>query len=452
MKNNIFLILIDSLRSDKIFHENKNLHRPNLDKIISNGLFFPNCISSADATLLSWAGLFTGLHPFKTGIKTKKFNKIDPQIKTLFSYLKNENYDFYGYLPPSAKVIGLFPKFENNDCYDERPLFGKNLENKIITFLKKKHSKPWFFYVHPYNLHFPIMTPDGYHEKKFGINNYEKQISLIDNCLGKILKNIDTSNTTLIISADHGAYFQTITNNDKTINFETKAKYQSFLQNFNSKIPKQMNSSKVKVFSYIERFKNKRRQNQIKNLNLEPHILRGLLHHRSNPERFLFDDLIRVPLLFYGKDIINNLIIRKQVRLIDVLPTILNLIKTDFIEQIDGQSLKPLMEGKAFDEKVAYFESTPLIDIQSDEMIGIRTSEFKYFRSKNEKKPKIFLYDLKNDPYEDHNLCDNDELVKKMENQLIKIVNSKKEKNNKQITNQKDTQNIENVLKKLGYI
>ena len=46
--------------------------------------------------------------------------------------------------------------------------------------------------------------------------------------------------------------------------------------------------------------KKKQKLNTIKNLNLKPHELRGLLHQRSNSDNFLYDDLVHVPLLLLG--------------------------------------------------------------------------------------------------------------------------------------------------------
>ena len=43
------------------------------------------------------------------------------------------------------------------------------------------------------------------------------------------------------------------------------------------------------------------------------------------------------------------------------------------------QVLINLMNDIDEDEKIAYFESTPLVLIDSNDVIGIRTSKYKYF-------------------------------------------------------------------------
>ena len=247
-KPNILLIIIDSLRSDKMYGTKKSPYTPNFDSLINKGVFFNQAISSADATLLSWAGLFTGKHPFKTGIRSNKFKKLNEKTETYFNILKKHNYNFHAFLPISGKVIGIFPKFENQDCYDKMPRFGMGLDEKIDEFLSSKKTEPWFCYIHSYNLHFPVLSPNGFTDEKFGMNNYEKQISLIDNSLGKIIESVNLKNTLVIITSDHGSYFPTVINNGKKINFETKGNDQNLTINVSNKIPKQLNSIKTKLF------------------------------------------------------------------------------------------------------------------------------------------------------------------------------------------------------------
>ena len=63
MKPNIVLLIIDSFRADKFFDDKSTTKKPNIDYLIQNGTYFSQAISSADATILSWSGLYTGKHP-----------------------------------------------------------------------------------------------------------------------------------------------------------------------------------------------------------------------------------------------------------------------------------------------------------------------------------------------------------------------------------------------------
>ena len=50
-KPNIFFLLIDSFRSDKFYGNEKTSITPNLDKLIDNGIYFSQTISSAPSSL-----------------------------------------------------------------------------------------------------------------------------------------------------------------------------------------------------------------------------------------------------------------------------------------------------------------------------------------------------------------------------------------------------------------
>ena len=89
MKPNILFLLIDTFRADKFSGKGKTSKTPNLDSLITNGAYFDQAISCGDGTILYWSGLFTGLHPFKTGIKSQGYKKINSNITSYFSILKN---------------------------------------------------------------------------------------------------------------------------------------------------------------------------------------------------------------------------------------------------------------------------------------------------------------------------------------------------------------------------
>ena len=67
-KPNIFFLTIDSLRSDKCYGKNKSSITPNIDKLINNGVYFTQAISSSDQTGTSLASIFTSMFPINTGL------------------------------------------------------------------------------------------------------------------------------------------------------------------------------------------------------------------------------------------------------------------------------------------------------------------------------------------------------------------------------------------------
>ena len=80
---------------------------------------------------------------------------------------------------------------------------------------------PWFFYIHVSDLHTPIIVPPRFNDKKYGISQYERMVSAIDDWLSQILGYIDTKNTTIILTADHGEYVPVLDTKNGLISLES---------------------------------------------------------------------------------------------------------------------------------------------------------------------------------------------------------------------------------------
>ena len=460
MKPNILFLIVDSLRADKVSGTENNSIIPNLDYIKKNGVFFDHAISSADGTMLAYAGLFSGKHPFKTGMRSAKLTRLCNTI-SYFEVLKNYDYNLYGCLPRLAASFEIIPEFENNDesFLDLFPDTSSKAGEIILKKLEGNMKEPWCFLVHIDNMHFPIKKPKGFEDEKFGSNNYEKQVSAIDAWIGKILKKIDLEKTLVVITGDHGSYIQSLKNKSLEIDFQDNPNLQNNIAKVSRRFPKFAEPLKLKLFLMRERVNQKRKRNKIQKLNLKPHETRGLLDQRGNTDRFLFDEKIRVPLFMIGSKINQCISISKQVRLIDVFPTICEIVGIPkWEEKVDGISLYPLLENKKMDDLIAYIESTPGVVIETNNVIGIRTDKYKYFRNRNDANLDIHLFDLENDPFEDDNIAkESKEIVESMECKLQEITNgyslddvSYDDETNKQETT--EVTNVKQIFKDMGYV
>ena len=451
-KTNILFLIIDSFRPDKFFGDTKNIKNPAIHNLINNGSYFSNTISSADGTILSWSSIFTGKFPFKTGIRSSKFNRLSSNTDTFFDILQKKDYNFYSFLPKLSETVGLFPKFENDDnYYDFYMGLPNGLGEKILDYLKKGLKEPWFFLVHSMDLHPPINIETKYDDDEYGENYYERKISEIDPWLDKISKSLDFSNTLFIITADHGSYIKSISRNGKQIDTNVNANSEIVISKIGEKIPKLFHPLKDKLFFIREKIDKQKKYRTLKDLKLKPHEMRALISGRADKDHFLFDDKIKVPLLFIGKNIPKGKKISQQVRTVDIFPTLFDLLGIKIHEEIDGSSLINLMNGMNEDEKIAYMESNPLILTESNDVIGVRTSKYKYFRDKNYPKNRIHLYDLESDPFEDFNIASkNMDKINEFEKILSNII--KDFKNNSDIEDELSSAEIENELRKLGYV
>jgi arylsulfatase A-like enzyme len=111
----------------------------------------------------------------------------------------------------------------------------------------------------------------------------------------------------------------------------------------------------------------------------------------------LYDELLRVPLIIHWpKEIKPKQIIGKQVSLIDLMPTILDMAGLPIPRQCRGQSLVPLFKPSAnqtFSERPVFSETESKIPLKS-----IRSPSQKLIEHMKDK--TFETYDLENDPFE----------------------------------------------------
>lgn len=450
---NILFIEIDSFRADKCYSYKKTSKTPNIDALIKQGVYFEQTISSAYGTAISWASIFTGLHPTKTGVNSIVYNKLHSSAHSYYNILKEAGYHAYAKVPKVADALGLTPDFENKDkTYEFYFHLSDGLGQEIINLLRSKTMKePWIFFIHFLDLHNPIIVSNEFDYDKYGSSKYERMVSTIDSWLGKILANIDMEKTLVILTADHGEYVQSVSCDGQTINLESNGRIDKTATKIGSLFPEFLFPLKNKLFLLRENLKKRSKLLKIKNLNLTAAEKRALLTQRSDIMRYLFDDLIHVPLIFAGCGVSSRPIVKQQVRSIDIFPTIADIIglkKRD----VDGVSLLPLIKGETLEEKPAYFVSAPVMFKESEQIVGVRTSEYKYFRGVNKTKNTIHLFDLRNDPYEENNIIDKKpEIAQRMESILTEIRNDAISLEELEM-NEDDTRKIERELKKLGYV
>ena len=452
-KPNILLIVIDSLRSDKCISKNLSSITPNIDFLIKNGTVFPNTISSAAATAVAMSSIFTGLPPFKIGMDTINYHRLSPDIETYVKILKNNGYKTHATAPSVAEDFGLICDFENSDSTYRNylSLFDGLGEQIIEKLVNGSINTPLFFYIHIFDLHTPITVPKSFSDKKFGASKYEKQISAIDFWIGKIIEKINLQNTLIILTADHGEYVPIVEYNNKIINLEASDN-EAKLWKIGNRIPNISPDSalniKKKIGGLLRNTRTKIKKQKINELNLSPYQKRVLMESRMEEGHRMFDDLVKVPLIFSGLNIPSNKEILQQVRHIDIFPTIEDMISLPKKQNVDGYSLLPLMQDKLLEEIPAYIESPPSVMKNSKKIIGIRTSNYKMIKQADSNEI-LELYNIIDDPLEEKNIVkDYPEIVLLLDKKLSKIRNLVVSSND---SNQRDKK-IENVLKRLGYV
>ncbi len=441
MKPNIFLLTIDSIRADRFFGPKKTAVTPNFDFIRENGLFFEQNISSCDQTGTSLATIFTGKYPMNSGVTQFNFNF---EFVTFFDNLRELGYSLYSYVNDMSIFEKITENFDKNTTFvyggtTTYPHLDDGIGDDIIkNFLDKKMNEPWLLYSHLMDLKDPLVWLKEFDDVKFGETDYDRNLSILDKWIGKFLEKINLENTLFVITTDHGEYVKPQSNDlEKSIRRVSNIGKKSQI----------LGSIGKKPFAFSLKIAKKMKQNQEKNLN--DSIERNYHLERASTE--LFDDLIKVPLLFIGKGVKKSKMISKQTRHVDIFPTIYELIGEKIEDaSIDGRSNIPLIEGQEMDDLPVYIETGSKSPREVGRVIGVRTNNFKYFRSRNNSKENVNLYDLKNDPDEENNIQD-ENLIMKMENMLLEMINKSKSSTTDNITDDEAVK-LEDELRKMGYI
>ena len=465
MRPNIIFFLVDGLKADQCFGKEKTSLTPNIDSLRKKGTYFTNAITSVDGTILSLGTIFHSLYPIKTGNR----NSLTLQKNNLFDILIKNGYETNGLVPDLKGFAEYVNYFENkNKTYAYWEYVGKKdqsllnttsaITDKIIDFLKSKTSKkPWFYYIHALTLH-PLKEYFASHKskhnllnhgikdfdnEKFGAGLYERTVSFIDHELGKILEYVDFDNTILILTADHGQRIPYEGHSE--VDFEPKLEH---AVDFGKKIlPKSAHKIGGQFLYNIRKSVGKKKLNK-SNKKLTNY------QKRSRDPYFtlsLFDELIRVPLLFVGNSI-KPRIITKQVSHVDISPTIYELLDIPLDRKISGKSLISLDDESSQEENPSYLHTMPYQKLSPSDMVGLRTGKYKYFRAARDPKENVNLYDLKNDPYENDNIAEtNKELVTQLEKKILQLEKDNLSEYEEKIS-EKELQRISNELKRLGYM
>ena len=451
MHPNIIFFLIDGLRADQCFGKDRTSFTPNIDSLIHKGTYFEQAISSTDGTITSLNTIFSS--NFQSS-NAARYKKIVLNENNLIDILKKNGYHVYGIVPNLASFNPLQECFENeNNSYDWLKLnipsktLPTGLAEKIIQLLESKKQEPCFYYFHIFDLH-PLREGrkpigiENFDNEKFGSSLYERTVSAIDFWLGKILEHIDM-NDIIILTADHGERIPY--GGLRGVDFEPK------LENaidFGKKIlPKSTHKIGGQFLSNIRHLVGKRKLNK-SNKKLTNY------QKRSRDPYFtlsLFDEMIHVPLLFVG-NLIKPEIIPKQVRHVDIFPTICELLDVPVDVKISGKSLVSLANEGSQEENINYLHTMPYEKRSSLDMVGLRTDEYKYFRAARNPKENVNLYELSNDPYENNNIAQTqNQLVTYLEKKILELEKDSLSESDDEISDE-EMQRISSELKRLGYM
>jgi arylsulfatase A-like enzyme len=129
-------------------------------------------------------------------------------------------------------------------------------------------------------------------------------------------------------------------------------------------------------------------------------------HGSWNHGSSAFTEVLRVPFIIYdGGSVAPAVRVGALTRQIDLMPTVLDLVGLECPKEIQGRSIRPLLQGEPLDPEPAYVEVYPAVPDDSD-IFALVEGTHKIIRVTLRDRSSVLLYDLVNDPLETHNLAD----------------------------------------------
>lgn len=419
---NVILIGIDTLRADHlgIYGYNRPTS-PHIDALARGGMLFRKCFSQAPFTAPSFMSLMTSRYPTYHGI-TNNFQPcgdnraraytLDPDIPTLASVLRENGYRTGAFADGGNMhgKIGFSRGFDyygepRQDTIDESalanssraPVFhGPIPAKEIFLWLKEFKKENFFLFLHTYAVHSPWLVPMMYKEMFGSASRYAKDTSMSDlNSYISFLKNTASE----FKNGDKEALSDYIALYDGAIRYadDFVGKLISVLDTLG------ILDTTILIFTSDHG---------------EEFFEHGALGHGQ-----LYNELLHVPLIVKIPGFGRSETVSRQVRSIDIMPTILELTRIKAGIPMHGASL---LDSRNEDhDRVVIAETEPV-------GYAVQKENTKHIYYAHARSPKAEsrgigeLYDVASDPGEKNNIAERDlnkvgEMFTVFENELHRL-------------------------------
>lgn len=360
VRPNILLLDLDTLRADHLgaYGYRRNTS-PNIDALARRGSVFLRAYAQSGWTPPSQTSIMTSLYP--TVHKVNQHGQVlDPDIPMLAEILQQNGYATAGFsqLMGSSFRRGFDEYTWRDGAWNEGPI-DKNIEVAMRSMQQwvVQQSRPFFLFFHTFQVHLPYAPLERF-AQRFG-GDYEGPL------LGK--------NITEEVLKESGGVQATATDREHVV-----AMYDAELAHLDEVIGR--------LLTFMEK------RHLIDNT-----IVAVLADHGDEfgehgimaRHGTLYNEVIRIPLIFAGPKVPAGRVFDQPVRGIDVAPTLVRLAGIEMPKIWQGSALDSIWEGE---EEVA----REVLSEQGNRAVLI-ADRFKYFSNGH-------LIDLKRDPTEQRNI------------------------------------------------
>lgn len=300
---NVLLISLDTLRADRLgTYGYAKPTSPTIDHVLAaQGTVFARAFSAFPSTAGSHMTMLTSLDPCAHGVRNVSDPPLRPDARTLAELLREAGYATAAFTEDGQITTRLgFPR--GFDVWVERHALehaqAASTFRRAREWIRAHRRDPWFAFVHTYEVHEPYAPPPGYREMLTAEDapsaRYDGEIRYTDDLLAVLLDKLRRA----------GALAHTLV---------------------------------IVTSDHGEQF--------------GEHGLHG--HGNS-----LYDVLLHVPLVLWGPGLVPaGRRVTRAVGLVDLVPTVTDLLGLPPPPLTQGRSLVPLLEGRALPPRVLVAEN-----------------------------------------------------------------------------------------------
>ena len=430
---NIIFIVTDDQRWDMLGCAGNNIiQTPNIDNLANQGVRFTHAFVTTPICAASRASFFTGLYE-----RTHDFTFNKPPLKKVYSDIS-----YPALLKQAGYRTGFVGKFGINVDVPVDSLFSwkrmngfpywkiVNGEKKHLTDIQGEQAIQFIRETtteKPFCLSLSFSAPhadDGSKEQYFWTE-------AIDTMYRNAIIQVPSTADPAFYEALPDFLKGTMSRERWHWRFDTPEKFQDMVKGY------------YRMISEIDRVVGKLRQELIQQGIAENTIIILMgdngyyLGDRGFADKWLMHDVsIRVPLIIYDprNPASGNIVQDQMVLNIDVAPTILDLAGIPIPERLQGKSLLPLVSGQKAVWRNSIFCEHLMNEPRIPNSECIRTNDWKFIRYPIHP-GYVELYNLKNDPWEEHNLAEKPgykklilKFNKQCDQKISQLINSRVEK------------------------
>jgi arylsulfatase A-like enzyme/predicted Zn-dependent protease len=370
---NIVLITLDTTRADRMgaYGYEQGLTR-GFDDFAAQGVLFEQAFAPAPITLPSHVTMLSGLYPPEHGLRMNGSGRLPREIPYLPEILKEHGYETGAFIAAAAVLGSQYDLHRGFDTFDDAPPAenqkpthhgdsrrdGKEVVDLALAWLKKRTDRPFFCWIHLYDAHAPNDPREDVYQQRFVSSPYDAGIAW---------------------------------------EVEQFARVTAYLKEQN------LDDDSVVIIAGDHG--------------------EGLDDHLETEHGMLvYNTTLQVPFVFVGPGHCQSgLRISSTVSLVDLTPTLLDMLEIPPPDRFNGRSLLGALHGESLDSRDCYAESeTPYSINRWAPLRAVISDGWKYIQTT---RPE--LYDLEHDPGELTNLADSDEeVLQRMQAALSEIQES----------------------------